>query len=167
MTFKSLVISAVFAAATLAAPASHAAAPAAAPAVQASPVSLQGDVKLEKTITENGTDRLVLSEPKIVVPGDRLLFTTAYRNDGAKPVTNFVVTNPLPAAVTLAADSPASLEVSVDGGKSWGVLGALKAADGKGGQRGALASDVTHVRWTVASIAPGASGTVSYHAIVR
>ena len=43
----------------------------------------------------------------------------------------------------------------------------LKVADGKGGTRPAQASDVTHVRWSIASFAPGASGTLEYHAVVR
>lgn len=133
----------------------------------ASPVSLKGDVKLEKTVTENGVSSIQLLEPKVVVPGDRLLFTTRYQNDGAAAVTNFVVTNPLPSAVVLAGDAAANTEVSVDGGKTWGVLGALKVSDGQGGQRAAATGDVTHVRWTIAQIAPGASGEVEYHAIVR
>jgi len=136
-------------------------------AAPASPVSLVGGVKLEKTVTENGAQKTVLSEPKVVVPGDRLLFSTDYRNDGAVPVTNFVVTNPLPSAVTLAPEAAASTEVSVDGGKTWGKLADAKVSDGKGGLRAATTADVTHVRWTIAAIAAGGSGTVGYHAIVR
>lgn len=136
-------------------------------AAPANPVTLHGDVKLEKTVTEAGVSQVVLSEPKVVVPGDRLLFSTTYRNEAAQPVTNFVVTNPLPGAVVLAAESAATLDVSVDGGKSWGKLVTIKVSDGKGGQRAAVAADVTHVRWVVPSIAAGGSGTVDYHAIVR
>ena len=148
----------------------HAAAqsnPAPANRTATSPVSLKGDVKLEKTVTENGVSSVQLLEPKVVVPGDRLLFTTRYQNDGAAAVTNFVVTNPLPSAVVLAGDAAANAEVSVDGGKTWGILGTLKVSDGQGGQRAAATGDVTHVRWTIAQIAPGASGEVEYHAIVR
>lgn len=136
-------------------------------AATTNPVSLVGDVKLEKTVTENGTSKVVLSDPKVVVPGDRLLFSTAYRNDGAVPVTNFVVTNPLPPAVTLAPEATASTDVSVDGGKTWGKLAMVKASDGKGGLRAATATDVTHVRWIIPTISAGGSGTVEYHAIVR
>ncbi|MFM9936841.1 MAG: hypothetical protein ACKVOL_11665 [Novosphingobium sp.] len=133
----------------------------------ANPVSLKGDVKLEKSVTENGATRIQLLEPKVVVPGDHLVFTTRYQNDGAQAVTNFVVTNPLPSAVVLAPEAATGTEVSVDGGKNWGLLSTLKLADGKGGVRAALAGDVTHVRWTIAQIAPGAAGQVEYHAIVR
>lgn len=153
--------------AVAAAQSNPAANPASANPASGSPVSLKGDVKLEKTVTENGVSSVQLLDPKVVVPGDRLLFTTRYQNDGAAAVTNFVVTNPLPSAVVLAGEAAAETEVSVDGGKSWGLLSVLKVSDGQGGQRAAAPSDVTHVRWTVAKIAPGASGQVEYHAIVR
>ena len=137
------------------------------PAATAQPVVLQGDVKLVKTVVENGVETKVLSEPKVVVPGDFLVFSTSYRNAGTAAVENFVVTNPLPGAVVLAAESAAVLDVSVDGGSSWGLLNTRTVSDGKGGTRPAQVADVTHVRWTLAVLQPGASGTLSYHAIVR
>ena len=130
-------------------------------------VSLVGDVKLEKTVTEDGRTRTELQDPKVVVPGDRLLFTTRYSNTGTRPVQNFVVTNPLPGPVMLVAEEGRGYSVSADGGKTWGQLGTLKVPDGKGGLRPASAADVTHLRWVIPSIAPGASGKLEYHAIVR
>lgn len=130
-------------------------------------VALQGGVQLEKTVVENGQPRVVLSKPDVVVPGDRLLFTTSYANEGADAVRNFVVTNPLPAAVALAPDAVGSNEVSVDGGKTFGSLASLTVAAPDGSRRAATASDVTHIRWTIPVIAAGGSGQVKYHAIVR
>ena len=136
-------------------------------APSAGQVSLQGDVKVEKTVVANGASTRVLVTPQKVVPGDRLVFSTAYHNNGASAVDHFVVTNPLPKGVAYAAEGSEASEVSVDGGKSWGQLAKLTVADGKGGQRPAQSTDVTHVRWMVAVIAPGATGAVSYHAVVR
>ena len=136
-------------------------------AAQPSPVALKGNVQLEKTVTVDGKSKVELVDPKVVVPGDRLLFSTTYRNEGAVAVTDFVVTNPVPGAVTVSADAASAVQVSVDGGKTWGLLAALKVSDGKGGLRPANSEDATHLRWTIPSIAPGASGTVEYHAIVR
>ncbi len=130
-------------------------------------VDLQGDVKLEKTVTENGKTEKVLADTKVVVPGDRLLFSTSFVNNGATPVEQFVVTNPLPSAVVLAPESAAGLDVSVDGGKTYGRLADLKVADGNGGQRAAEATDVTHVRWIIPAIAPRQQGKVEFYAIVR
>jgi uncharacterized repeat protein (TIGR01451 family) len=133
----------------------------------AQPIALHGDVKLVRTVTENGQEKQLLVEPKSVVPGDRLLFSTSYSNVGAQPINNVVVTNPLPSAVEISAQSAAELTVSVDGGKHWGRIAGLTVADGKGGQRPAQAADVTHIRWIIPVVAPGASGTVSYNGIVR
>ena len=132
-----------------------------------SPVTLESKVKLDTVVTEAGQSKHVLVDPVKVVPGNHLVFVTSYHNTGAKPVLNFVVTNPLPGAVVLADDGFGSFVSSVDGGKSWGKLATLRVADGKGGLRGAQATDVTHVRWVVPVIAPGASGSLEYHALVR
>lgn len=136
-------------------------------AVAAAAVELHGEVMLERRIVEDGRERIVLEEPKVVVPGDRLLFSTRFVNSGAKPLDNFVVTNPLPGAVLLSAEAAATLDLSVDGGRTWGRLGVLSVPDEAGGKRPAIAADVTHVRWTLPRIAPGASGTLTYRATVR
>lgn len=137
----------------------------AAPATAQPAVALKGDVKVVRQVTENGQTRETLEEPNQVLPGDKLVFTTRYTNGGAQPATDFVVTNPLPAPVKLAKVD--SFEVSVDGGKTFGALAALKATGADGKPRVAELGDVTHVRWRVASIAPGASGEVRYLAEVR
>lgn len=134
----------------------------------ANPVVLSGDVKAVKTTTgPDGKERTELVEPDTIVPGDRLVFGTAYANKGADAVSNFVVTNPLPEAVRLAPDADKTLTVSVDGGKSWGVLAALSVKNPDGTARPATQDDVTHVRWVLESIAPGASGRLTYPAIIR
>lgn len=133
-----------------------------------SPIVLKGDVKAVKLVTDkDGKQRTELVEPDTIVPGDRLVFGTDYANKGTEPVTNFVVTNPLPAAVRLAPDADPALEVSVDGGKTFGVLAKLSVANPDGTKRPATQADVTHVRWVLASIAPGVSGRVTYPAIIR
>ena len=167
--FRPLLI-ATTAALALAATAPTAAAPAApgtaAPIdAPAGPIALTGDVKVDRTVTENGTTRHVLVRPDKVVPGEHLVFTTSYRNTGTRPIQNFVITNPLPPAVVLADAGDGS--VSVDGGAHWGTLATLTVADGKGGRRPATPADVTHLRWIIAQIAPGSAGTVEYHATVR
>jgi uncharacterized repeat protein (TIGR01451 family) len=133
-----------------------------------SPITLGGDVKAVKIVTDkDGKSKTELVEPDTIVPGDRLIFGTDYANKGAEAVTNFVVTNPLPAAVQLAPDADPALEVSVDGGKTWGVLAKLTSSNPDGTKRPATQGDVTHVRWVLPSIAPGASGRLTYPAIIR
>lgn len=142
------------------------AAPAFAQAAQ--PIQLAGEVKLERTVT--GTDGTAKAErvaPEVIVPGDRLIFATTYRNTGAEPVENFIVRNALPGPVRLADDADAALVVSVDGGKAWGLLRELKVANTDGTSRPAQAADVTHVRWTLAVVKPGEGGRIEYPAIIR
>lgn len=142
--------------------------PFAASAQGSSPVTLSGDVKaVETSVDAEGNETTQLVDPDVIVPGDRLVFGTDYANNGAEAVENFVVTNPLPAAVRLADDADAALTVSVDGGTSWGTLDRLTVAGEDGEPRAATHSDVTHVRWTLASIAPGESGRLEYPAIIR
>jgi len=133
-----------------------------------SPVSLSGDVKaVETSVDDAGNETTRLVEPSTIVPGDRLVFGTDYSNDGAEPVENFVVTNPLPGAVRLAPDADPELTVSVDGGQNWGKLASLTVTGEDGATRTAAHADVTHVRWTLAVIAPGESGRLEYPAIIR
>jgi len=162
MNMKRFMLGASFVAAAALMPAS-----AMAQATAASPVALTSDVKLDRVVVTNGVSKHVLTAPTKVVPGDHLIFSTKYRNNGAQSIQHFIVTNPLPSAVTLAGDGSGNFDVSVDGGKGWGKLATLTVSDGKGGQRAAEATDVTHVRWIIPAIAPGASGSLEYRAIVR
>jgi len=161
---KSFIAKALFAAslATLAS----------APALAADAVALKGEpILLDKVVTVDGKASHTLVDPSIthdkVVPGSHLVFITDYRNNGAQPAENFVVTNPLPGAVMLADDGFGSFDVSVDGGKTFGKLATLTITDAKGATRAAQASDVTTLRWTLASVAPGAAGKLEYHGVVR
>lgn len=133
-----------------------------------SPLQLHSDVKVDKVVTADGQAKHVLSDPEVVVPGDRLLFRTEYRNTGAQEVTDFVVTNPLPQSVALDPGAKAPAEVSVDGGATWGALESLSVKDAATGtKRPAQLSDVTHVRWVLKSVKPGEKGEVTFNAIVR
>ena len=131
-------------------------------------IVLEGGVKLVKvTLDDDGESSVELIEPDTIVPGDKLIFTTAYSNTGLEPVENFVVTNPVPPAVRLAEDSNFDLLVSVDNGENWGDLAELSVEGEDGNLRSATHADVTHLRWTLASVAPGESGKLEYSAIIR
>jgi uncharacterized repeat protein (TIGR01451 family) len=135
---------------------------------QPGPITLNGDVKAVKVITEaDGSERTELVELGVVVPGDRLVFRTSFLNTGNETVSNFDVTNPLHAAIRLSSEADPSLTVSVDGGDNWGLLTELTVMSKDGESRPASHSDVTHIRWTLGTIAPGESGTLEYPAIIR
>ena len=138
-------------------------------AFAADSVALSSMVFVEKTIADaDGKAKITLHEPKVVTPGDRLIFILNYQNRGSSAANNFIVTNPLPSAVVYQGTADASAEVSIDGGKIWGALTALKVPDGAGRWRGARPEDVTHVRWTMKQAIPaGAQGKFSFRGIVR
>lgn len=134
-------------------------------AAQERPIRLQSDVKLVRQAQEGQAPELVA--PEGVVPGDTLLFTTSYRNEGASAVSNFVIVNPVPADLVLTDEAATATEVSVDGGKQWGQLANLKIVKEDGEQRPATIEDITHMRWVFASVAPSANGEVKFNARVR
>lgn len=135
---------------------------------QQAALTLKGDVMLVKTeVDASGNAVTKLVAPDIAVPGDKVVFTTAYQNNGAEAATNAVIRNPLNPAVRLADDADPDLSVSVDGGKAWGKLAELTILNEDGTSRAAIAADVTHVRWTLDRVEPGASGTVEFYAIIR
>ena len=161
--------------------------------VQAAVTDPRADVKIDSKImverteaSDSGDTVTTLLDPATVkvVPGDKLLFVNAYRNTGENAVTGFVVNNPVHSAVTLIEVVEDWALVSVDGGKNFGQLSELSVtetaapavADDDAAEtpapvqttRPALASDVTHIRWVLASpIAPGASGELRFRGIVK
>ncbi|WP_169053452.1 hypothetical protein [Alteraurantiacibacter aquimixticola] len=131
------------------------------------PVTLDSDMKLERIVEENGNRTTLLVDPEVVVPGDRLQFVTRYNNVGNETVNDFVITNPVPNSIRVTDDSANELEVSVDGGVNWGKLADLTVTDEEGVVQPAGADDVTHVRWSIAELVPGAAGQVQYSGIVE
>lgn len=141
---------------------------AAAPALAADNVSLKSDVFVAREVRDAaGRTTTVLQPPKLVTPGDKLVFVLSYRNEGAAPATQFTATNPIPSAVVYAGQASQGEAVSVDGGKNWGALASLKVRGSDGKQRAAATADVTHIRWTLTRVAPGQSGKLQFNGIVR
>ena len=138
-------------------------------AFAANNVALDNNVFVERvSIDAQGKQRILLEEPKVVVPGDRLVFVLNYRNAGAQPADKFVITNPMPAAVRFADAGDTQPLVSVDGGKQWGLLAALSVAMTDGTFRAAQPADVTHVRWAFQKPIPvGGTGKLMFRGVVK
>jgi uncharacterized repeat protein (TIGR01451 family) len=141
-------------------------APAAALAAEA--VTINSSAYVERTVQDSsGKARTVLEAPKVVTPGDRVLFVLTYKNGGTQPATGFIINTPLPAAITYEGTEGVQPIVSIDGGKSWGTLAMLKVAQADGTVRPATPADVTHLRWTFAAIPPGQGGKLSFRGVVK
>jgi uncharacterized repeat protein (TIGR01451 family) len=139
------------------------------PAIAAAPVELSSDIFVEKqTKRADGTFATTLIAPKIIVPGDQLVFVVRYRNAGEQPARNFTVTNPIPATITFNGTSDGNELVSIDGAKSWGKLSQLRVKTADGASRPALMTDVTHIKWSVnQTIASGQSGKLIFRGTVK
>ena len=135
----------------------------------ANSVALQSAVYVEKMVTDaKGRSKAILQEPNIVVPGDRLIFVVSYQNTGAAPASNFVVTNPLPSAVSYQGTSDPMAQVSINGGHDWDRLNQLKVKESDGNWRAARPEDVTHIRWAMKQAVPvGGIGKLSFRGVVR
>lgn len=138
-------------------------------ALAANQVALDNHVFVERISTDaDGKQKILLEEPKIVVPGDRLVFVLNYRNAGAQPADRFVITNPMPSAVRFADAGDTRPLLSVDGGKQWGLLSDLSIPMADGTRRAAQPADVTHIRWAFRNPIPvGGAGKLMFRGIVK
>lgn len=128
-------------------------------AATASPaVSLDSAVYVERMTPAAGR---MLEPASELSRGDRVVYVVRWYRMGGDG--GFVVTNPLPRSVYFQGSANGDEEVSIDGGRTWGKLGALRAAG-----RMATPEDVTHVRWRVdPQAASRGQGRIAYSAIVR
>lgn len=138
-------------------------------AFAAAPLQLSSDIFVEREVVRaDGTKTVVLEPPHLVTPGDNLVFVVKYRNVGTSTASNFVVTNPLPAAVAFNGTLDGLEIVSIDGGRSWGILGTLRIAKADGTFRQAQRSDVTHIKWNLNQpLTAGAEGKLIFRGIVK
>lgn len=139
------------------------------PAQAQQAVALKSTVYVARPVTDaQGNKKNQLFAPDRVLPGEALVIMLEYKNNGTKPAADFVINNPIPGAVSFTGVEQPWAVVSVDGGRTYGALAALKVAKGDARFAPALPGDVTHVRWKFArAIAPGANGRVMFDGTVK
>lgn len=131
------------------------------------PVTLSSSVQLVVPANVETAKPEQLADATSVVPSDQLVFAVSYHNTSAEPVTDLLIVNPVPASVRVTQQSANANEVSVDGGSSWGKLGDLVVTHSDGTKAPASVDDISHLRWKVALIGPGQTGSVTFRATVR
>ena len=138
------------------------------------------EVKLDHTIQKvvhkagaGGADETALVAADRAVPGDELVYTITFTNNGTKAADagSVVITNPIPAELEYVSGSAfgagTTIAFSTDGGKTFAEASKLTAVV-DGATVTAPVTAYTTIRWTFApALAPGASSSVSFHARLK
>lgn len=137
-------------------------------------IDLTSVAEVEITVTNaqgKPETKRVEADKANVTPGDAVIFTTHYVNNGTEQASSIVINNPMPENMTYidgSAEGTATIiVVSADKGKTFGAPGTLKVKDKKGNERPAGPADYTNIRWTLKNpLPPGMKGSVSFKAKV-
>ncbi len=140
----------------------------------------QGTIELQNVaeveVAVKGADGVITKKRMVAdktTPGTEVIYTTTFRNIGAKPAGSINIKNPIPANTTLMAGSPwgegVDITYSADGGKTWSAVDKIRIKDASTGkERPAALSELTHVRWSLRNdLAPGKLGEVGFRVIVN
>ena len=132
-------------------------------------VTLSISAEKDIVIEENGqqvTRRVPIEE---VTPGEIVIYTLGFKNEGDETATKVSIVDPIPEGTTYVADSATKtgeLTFSIDGGQSYQVPTLLAyevtSSDGTKQQRTASPEQYTHIRWIIPAIAAGEAGTLSF-----
>lgn len=134
----------------------------------ASPIVIDSAAYQEVEVkAADGSTSIKLEPAARIAPGGVVVYEISYRNTGDQPATNVAINNPVAGELVFLDASIAPSAVSVDGGKRFGALEELTVPGADGNLRPAQPADVTNLRWTIASLAPAASGKVSFRARVK
>jgi hypothetical protein len=125
----------------------------------ASPALADGAVDIDRSVyVERTSEGVRALEPATTLrPGDKVVLVVQWRSESRD--RKFTVQSAVPRSLAFQRAGHDAAEVSIDGGRNWGELGALRI-----GSRLASAEDVTHVRMRVAG---SPTGRLTYSAIVR
>jgi len=138
-----------------------------------------GHVKLQAvgyyqklTVGKDGTKHTETVPVDHVLPGTDVTWDINYEIIGNQPVTDAVITDPVPAHMDYvggsAETSKADVTYSVDGGQTFNTPDKLQVKNADGSLRAATPKDYNVIRWVIrGTLQPGAKGTLSFHAVVQ
>ena len=119
------------------------------------------------------TTRMVPAQS--VSPGDVVEYVLTYANQGDAPATDANIDDAIPKGTTYLANTAsgegAEITFSSDGGKTFAPAVKLtyefRLPSGAVEKRVATPAEYTHVRWTLKSVPPGATGKVAFRVKVK
>lgn len=124
------------------------------------------------TVAKDGTKHTDIVPADHVLPGTEVIWNINYEIIGNDPVTDAVITDRIPPNMVYVAGSAsgdkADITFSVDGGKTWAAPEKLQVKNADGTLRDAQPKDYADIRWILkGTLAPGAKGTVTFHAVLQ
>lgn len=131
-------------------------------------VTLESMIQKEiEVVNEDGEKEVQLVEAGNAIPGDELIFTVTYTNQGAEPAENVVLVNPVPEHTEYIGESAGgkatTITFSVDEGGSYDLPANLTVTGEDGQPRTAQAREYTYLRWVLTGpLSPGGSGKIFF-----
>ncbi len=136
-------------------------------------VSLEMKVMEEvEIVNENGQKEINYIDSTSIVPGDVVLYTVTYHNQGTEPAGAIIITNPIPEHMLFINESDhgsaAIIKFSVDGGKTFDTADKLSVLTEKGLLRPAIPGDYSHIQWELKkTLNPDVKGVVGYRSKLK
>lgn len=127
--------------------------------------------KEQVVVNDEGETEIRLVVADTVVPGEKVVVTTTFRNISDDAAENVVITNPISTELIYVEGSAfgpgTDIEFSVDGGATFGPAAELTVTE-DGVTRSADATDFTHIRWVMREeLAAGAQGVARFSAVLE
>jgi uncharacterized repeat protein (TIGR01451 family) len=136
-------------------------------------ISLQSIVQKEViTTNDKGKKEVSLESAALVKPGEVVRYTNIYKNISDTGVDNIVLNNPIPEHTVYVELSGfgenTQITFSADGAATYAPLAELTVTEKNGTERRAVATDITHIRWTrTISLPPNGEGQVGFSARLK
>ncbi|PLY00502.1 MAG: hypothetical protein C0622_08615 [Desulfuromonas sp.] len=131
-------------------------------------------VEKEVTVEENGQQVVKRIEATEVTPGETLIYTIKFDNQGDEKATNVAIVDPIPTGAGYVAGSATAageLTFSIDNGQSYKRPSLLTYevtnTIGVKEQKIATPEEYTHIRWLIPEIAAGEKGAVSFRVLMK
>ncbi|MGD8567018.1 MAG: hypothetical protein PVJ39_02850 [Gammaproteobacteria bacterium] len=136
-------------------------------------VNMSAHKEVVEVVDGKSVSKLV--EAKSTSPGEKLIFTLQYKNQGDEKATNVKVDNPIPKDTVFIVGSGigknSKMLFSIDGGKTYKQPSLLTYEEtlpnGKKVKKQASPEQYTHVRWVIDEILPGKEGKVGFQVRVK
>lgn len=137
----------------------------------AAEVTARQIVEQEKLVKgPDGRDQVARVPAENVIPGEEVIYTLDFENNGNEAAENVVLVMPVPPAVAYMEGSVTgdgtNVTFSADGGTTYVARGRLTVRE-NGAARAARSDEITHVRWVLAELGANQSGNVSFRGVLK